>query len=243
MKLVQLNAWGGRLEPQIRNFLKAEAPDIVCMQEVISLQATGSGFFLPIEGMQAATDLPYMAFAPALSFKFMRGVAEFGNAILSKQPIDRSEIVFTHDKHAPDFVWGEKIANMRNFVHAVILINDKPCHVITHHGYWISEHKNGNEETIKQMSQIVDYISDLEGPVILTGDFNLSPHSESLEKINAVLENLSLKYDLKTTRTNLTHKTEVCDYVFVNDQVGVKNFGTSDEVISDHRALIMEFEV
>lgn len=243
MKLIQLNAWGGRLEPQIRTFLEDEKPDMLCLQEVTSLQATGSGLFLPVEGMQEACDLSYMAFAPAFSFRFMRGTAEFGNAILSRLPILRSETVFTNGAYTPDFVWGEKVANMRNFVHAAIKINGKPCNIITHHGYWISEHKEGDAETMRQMNQLAEYIAELPGPVILTGDFNLAPHSASLQLLNDKLENLSIRHHLRTTRTHLTHKTEVCDYVFVNDGVKVNKFETSEEVVSDHKALILEFSL
>jgi endonuclease/exonuclease/phosphatase family metal-dependent hydrolase len=243
MKLIQLNAWGGRLEPQIRNFLKAEQPDIVCLQEVIKLGAEGSGLFLPLKGMQTAAGLPFAAMAPAFSFNYMHSVAEFGNCVLANSPIKSAEVVFTHSEHEPNFNWTETIANMRNFVHAEVMVNNTPCHVITYHGFWIPDHKNGNDETLKQMLQIADYVKGLTGPIILTGDFNLAPHSESLEKINAILGNLSVSHNLKTTRTHLTHKTEICDYIFVNDLVKVKDFHASDEIVSDHRALILEFDL
>ena len=132
---------------------------------------------------------------------------------------------------------------MRNFVHAVVDLNGQKLNLLTHHGYWIQEHKNGNPETLRQMKQLGEYIDDLDGPVILTGDFNLAPDSESIGLINQRLTNLSTKYKLTTTRTNLTHKKEVCDYIFVSDDVKVKSFKASDEVVSDHKALILEFDV
>jgi endonuclease/exonuclease/phosphatase (EEP) superfamily protein YafD len=113
---------------------------------------------------------------------------------------------------------------------------------LTHHGYHIPDHKNGDEETLRQMKQLGEYIDSLDGPIILTGDFNLAPHSESLEQINARLINLCTQHRLKTTRTHLTHKTEVCDYIFVNNKVSVKSFQASDEIVSDHKALILEFD-
>lgn len=76
----------------------------------------------------------------------------------------------------------------------------------------------------------------------MTGDFNLEPHSESLELINNMLTNLPIKYGLKTTRTELTHKTEVCDYIFVNDQVKVESFKALEDIASDHMALVTVFE-
>jgi endonuclease/exonuclease/phosphatase (EEP) superfamily protein YafD len=83
----------------------------------------------------------------------------------------------------------------------------------------------------------------LSGPVILTGDFNLVPGSKSLEPLNKMLRNLSIEFRLSTTRNQLTHKNEVCDYIFVNDKVQVKQFEASDALISDHKALILDFEI
>jgi len=77
----------------------------------------------------------------------------------------------------------------------------------------------------------------------LAGDFNLSPHSESLKIINGRLTNLPLKYRLKTTRTLLTHKTEVCDYLFVSKDITVNDFYASKKLVSDHLALILDFDI
>jgi endonuclease/exonuclease/phosphatase (EEP) superfamily protein YafD len=125
----------------------------------------------------------------------------------------------------------------------VVEVNGKALNILNHHGHHVPTHKNGDEHTLRQMEQITQYIQNLAGPVILTGDFNLSPHSESLELINSQLENLAIKYDLATTRTNLTKKKEVCDYIFVNNKVKVSTFQAYDEVVSDHKALGLEFEL
>ncbi len=243
MKLIQLNTWNGRLERAITDFFKQEQADIICTQEGISLDRS-SGLFLNLELMQAAAGLSYKAFGPAFSFKYMSSVAHYGNAILSRWPIQNSEVVFISMQYEPDYNHHkQQIANMRNFVHAVIKVDGKTLNVLTHHGYWIAEHKNGNSETLRQMEQLGDYIDDLRGPIILTGDFNLAPHSQSIGLISQRLRNLSVEHHLKTTRTALTTKSEVCDYIFVNHAIEVKKFYASDEVVSDHKALILDFEV
>ena len=114
---------------------------------------------------------------------------------------------------------------------------------IQHHGFWVPDHKNGNAETLNQTKIIANYVEALKGPTILTGDFNLIPTSESLEQINKLLINLSVKNKLETTRNDLTFKNEVCDYIFVNNEIKVKNFAMSEQVVSDHNALILEFSV
>jgi endonuclease/exonuclease/phosphatase family metal-dependent hydrolase len=215
LKLIQLNIWGGRLQHQLADFLIDEQPDFICLQEAISFNQEDAAVFLTIENIQKNNNLKYTAIAPVFSFVLMKGVARFSNCIISSFPIRKSETIFTHLEHQENFDFNEHNSNVRNFIHAVIDVN----------------------------GQIGEYIGQLNGPVILTGDFNLAPHSESLEVINSRLTNLSLAHHLKTTRTSLTHKTEVCDYVFVNDDIKVNKFYASDKIVSDHKALVLEFEI
>lgn len=235
--------WGGRLDRQIKRFIETEKPDIVCLQEAISVAHDEAIFFVSTENIQKIGDLEYMVMAPTFSMNYMQQTANYGNAILSRAPIQKSEVIFTHLEHVFDLNPDQDgfNINMRNFVHAVIKLEGKSHHIITHHGFWVPEHKDGNDETMRQMRQLAEYIAILEGPVILTGDFNLAPHSKSLEQLNNILTNLSIKYKLKTTRNSLTHKTEVCDYIFVSKDVVVNDFYTSDEIVSDHQALLLEF--
>lgn len=243
MNLVQLNAWGGRLEYRVLDFFEKNKADIICLQEAIEFKGD-AGLFATIEQIQEKTKNSYSVVSPVFSFTYMNDTAEFGNCILSKYPVKKSETIFTnleYTKHFDFNTYGN--AGMRNFIHAIIETPDGDLNVITHHGHHIGEHKNGNDETMRQMKQLGEYIDNLEGPLIVAGDFNLAPHSASLEQINSRLENLSIRHKLETTRTPLTHKKEVCDYIFINDSVEVKKFFASDEVVSDHQALMLSFAV
>ena len=243
MKLIQLNAWGGRLENQLKDFLHSERADILCLQEAISFDG-GAGMFMTIEDIARISGLDNLAIGPKFSFNYMDGTAIFSNCILAGYPIKKSEVIFTGLSHIENFTFNKyPHVDSRNFVHAILEIDHKLVNIVTHHGHHIPEHKNGNEQTMKQMAMLGEYIDKLSGPVILTGDFNLAPHSESLEQINQRLNNLAIEHRLKTTRTSLTHKTEVCDYIFVNDKVKVNSFHASSEIVSDHRALILDFEL
>lgn len=243
MKLIQLNLWGGRLEKQLENFFNLQQPDIACLQEAISIQGNGA-IFIPPETLQkcwtADTELFH---SPVFTFNFMTRKASFGNGIITTFPIIRRETIFTNLSHKTGFDFDLDDYNIRNLQHVIIEVNDKQLHVLNHHGHHVPEHKNGDTQTLRQMRQITEYVAALNGPVILTGDFNLAPHSESLELINKELINLPVKYGLDTTRTQLTKKTEVCDYIFVNKLIKVSDFKASDELVSDHKALILEFGI
>jgi len=237
--------WGGRLNSQIINFLDSENPDIVCLQEAVDFDGDIALFLGTIQAIQANVNQPYteVFFSPAFRFKFMNKSAGFGNCILSRYPAIEKQISFTHLGLEEDFSFDKHSYNARNFQHARLDTGQAKINVLNHHGYHIAGHKKGDANTIRQMKQLGEYIDNLSGPVMVTGDFNLAPDSKSLGQINTRLTNLSLKHGLKTTRTNLTPKTEVCDYIFVNDKVKVKSFGVSEKLISDHKALILEFDI
>lgn len=94
---------------------------------------------------------------------------------------------------------------------------------------------------MRQCKLIADYVRTLEGEILLTGDFNLAPHSASLEQINSVLRNVCIEHGVTTTRTPLTQKTEVCDYIFSTSNLREMSFRVAEEIVSDHRALVLEF--
>ncbi len=244
MKLIQLNTWwGGKLTSQISDFIKEERADILCLQEVMNIRSEYAGLFLPLQAMQNLGELTFSAFAPLFTYNYMQQKASAGNAILSKLPILETNTFYTNLEHVDDFDFSKHDYNVRNFLHCLVETKSGPVHVITHHGHHVPSHKNGNDETMRQMKQIKEYIDTLEGPIILTGDFNLAPHSESLEVLNNTLQNLSIKHRLLTTRNLMTSKKEVCDYIFVNEQIKIAGFSASEKVISDHKALILEFDL
>lgn len=241
MKILQLNCWSARLEKQVIDLINKEKPDIICLQEAVSLEGGTMGIFAPIQTLQRETELKHAYFSPTLTAHYMRRKADFGNAILSNIPFKDTHTVFTGKQYVADFDITEDDYNIRNLQHATFHINGKTLHVLNHHGHHISQHKNGDAETMKQCRQIVEYITKLEGDIILTGDFNLAPQSASIEQINKVLKNICIEYKVQTTRNELTHKNEVCDYIFTSDTVAIKNFRVAPEIVSDHSALILTF--
>lgn len=241
MKLLQLNAWAGRLEDQVEELIQSENPDIVCLQEVVNIDGGKAAFFITIDDIRKELGYDHSYYSPVYSMNFMRRRLAFGNGILSKFPIIDKDTTFTYLAENDNFDFLEDDYNVRNLQHVVIRTEDGKLNVLNHHGFHVPRHKDGDDETLRQCKQIADYIKTLNGPVILAGDFNLSPHSPSLEQINEILTNLSIMADLKTTRTDLTHKSEVCDYIFVSKDIRVKSFKASDKVVSDHMALILEF--
>lgn len=246
MKIIQLNIWQGKFEKLLIEFLSAEKPDFICMQEVNDLKGRpGYQFFATLDDIKEGTGLRYAFMSPTYSSRYQERELEYGNAMLSRLPFKSTDTVFTHGKYGRNYdveLDDSDMNNNRNLQVASVEVNGKRLNILNHHGYWIYGTKDGNDKTLRSMEVIADSVRKLERPVILCGDFNLAPKSKSLALINKELSNLSAKNGLKSTvqhRFNVVN--EVIDYIFVNDQVKVRSFKMPDELVSDHKALIMEF--
>ena len=241
MKVIQLNTWGGRLGKQIIGLLTREKADIVCVQEAIEMPGGDSFLFENLEEIKIQTGYQYCFFSPQFGYKFMNREAKSGHAILSNLPFVETYVTFTRLKYIDNFDLLDTDYNIRCFQHVVVERGGERLNIVNHHWHHVRTHKNGNEETMRQCKMIVDYIQKLQGPVVLCGDFNLAPDSESIEQINQILVNQVKERGVLTTRTPLTHKTEVCDYIFTSSNIGVKDFQVLDDIASDHKALVIEF--
>ncbi len=243
MKILQLNIWGGRLGRVISDLLVRENPDVVCLQEAIAIPGGKSILFEDVEEIQAHTGYEHAYMTPSITFNLMRRKAEWGNCVLSKHPFVETNEQYTYLEHVDDYDHLEisDYNSGRALQHVVVEGDAGPVNILNHHGYHINEHKNGNDETLRQCKLIADYAKSLTGPVVLCGDFNLVATSSSLEQINAVLVNHVKERGVISTRTPLTYKTEACDYIFTSPDIEVKNFQVLDDIVSDHKALTVEF--
>ena len=242
MKILQLNTWGGRLGKQIVELLKKEQADVVCLQEAIEMLPSGNSFlFEDLEEIRTKTGYEHVHFVPQFGYNMMNRKAKSGLAILSNVPFEETDVVFTRLEYVDDFDIIDTDYNIRSLQRITVEYAERKLHILNHHGHHVPTHKDGDEETMRQCQMIVEYISGLEGPVVLCGDFNLAPGSESLEQINKVLVNHAKERGVLTTRTPLTHKTEVCDYIFTSPDIEVSDFQVLDDIASDHKALTIEF--
>jgi endonuclease/exonuclease/phosphatase family metal-dependent hydrolase len=244
MKIIQLNIWGGKLGLQIIDFLQREKPDFVCMQEVNDLGGrAGYKFFATLDEIKEEASFKEAAMSASYSSRYMERELKYGNAVLSKFPLESAKTIFTRGEYMRNFDVTKDDGNIRNLQVVTVKINGSVLNILNHHGHHVPGTKAGNDETLRQMRIIADVIDSLEGPVILCGDFNLAPDSKSISILNDKLTNLSIKHGLKRTYNQFSVVNEVCDYIFVNDRVKVRHFGMSEDLISDHKALILEFDL
>ena len=240
MKILQLNAWGGKLGSQIIALLQREQADVVCFQEALRFPGGRSFLFDDIDSIARKAGYAHISFSPHVGYPLMKRTAQMGLAILSKHPLVEVNIIPLRLSYNDDFDLVDSDYNIQSLQHVCVEQGKILFHILNYHGYHIHEHKDGSPETLRQCKLIQDYVRTLSGPVVLCGDFNLAPQSASIALIEEKMVNLVTESHTISTRTELTAKQEVCDYIFTSSDLSVKHFVVLDDVVSDHRALVLE---
>lgn len=248
MKLIQLNIWQGRILWQVAPFLKQHNPDIVCLQEIFSSPEGVPNWdsFSGLETLQQALpELQYWFFAPLYSYSVQRRKVTSGNAIGSRYPIVDKQVFFTHGQYVDE---KDPTPNTRNAQSCKLsLSRNVQLGLVNHHAYW-DKNPAGAPEAIAKMQQVCDAAMALGDPVIVTGDLNVVPQSKPMQVFKGKLENLTETHAVKTTLTQLARAFDrnnivPCDHILVSPGVQVQNFYASETIVSDHKPLILEFDV
>lgn len=245
MKLIQLNAESGFKGFRLLHFLRDQEADILTLQEVMSSPESKSIFFDLLENAQKITGLAEVFFSASRDFQLNDKNIYYGNAILSALPITKRYDEFVSLEYQARWDAALHDDNIRLFQHAVIKAeNGTKFHLINYHGFCQpNARKDGTAETEKHCARIAEYVSQLNGPVIVAGDFNLAPDSESLAPLNNMLRNLCIENDIQTTRNFYAFVMDTVDYIWVSHEVIVNRFEVLPDVVSDHAPLLLDFDI
>ncbi len=256
MKLITLNTWGGRAGSDLllSFFPKyAKETDIMCLQEIWSAPHENlEGFSTagkPLTNADVATHIMQDVCAALPDFKeYFRphftdhyGIMTMVNKKITV--IDEGEVYVHKNKgYFPEDDLGK---HARNIQWLKMDSGGKKFAVINFHGLWNGQGKGDSDDRILQSQKIIDYLKTLDCDHILCGDFNLLPDTKSLKMFEEFgLRNLIKEYGITSTRTSLYEPAvRYADYVFVSPGIKVNDFRVLPEEVSDHSALMLDFEV
>ena len=253
MKIISLNTWGGRAGREgLLNFFSRhkDTVDIFCLQEIWSApyeHLEGK----PLGGVEAKHK-EIMVYGKQEIEKIMSGYTSlfkphhldnYGLSMLVRKDckILQEGEYFVHKEkgYIPE---GDVGHHARNIQYVSVFNNGKIINIINFHGLWNGKDKEDSEDRLKQSEKIITFIKNLEGEVVLMGDFNLLPKTESLlmfEKSGLI--NLIKQYKISSTRTSFYNKPEkFADYAFVSKGIEVKDFKVLTDEVSDHSPLYLE---
>jgi len=247
-KIIQINAWFGRLKPALLDFIEEQQPDILCTQEDLIAPLGASALSAAHDVHERLSEkFPHQFFARTITFDLEGETVTQGNAIYSGIPMENNRFLFTSGTYTDAKQQGDDFDyNVRNLqLTELDMGNGKVFTIANHHGHH-EKNSNGSKRSIESMKKVASTLLDVTGPLIVCGDFNVNPTSPAMRPLDQVaLRNLTVEHALDSTLSTASSVPVpvVCDYILVNNEVQVKSFSMTEELISDHKALVMEFSV
>jgi endonuclease/exonuclease/phosphatase family metal-dependent hydrolase len=244
LTIISLNIWSGRCGDKLFEFLKHNQDvDIFCLQEVFNggkedvenlLGEIVSNDYESFTKIKKILPNHVAYFRPCLKDYF--GLALFvRNTITVLEEGD--EFVYQHRGFVPT---SELIKlHARNIQFAKVDIEGYKLSIFNFHGMWQEQGKVDTSDRLLQSEKINHLLSKFQEKLVVCGDFNLLPETESIAMIESRgLRNLIKENGILSTRTSLYTKQEkFADYVFVSEGLHIELFEVMSEEVSDHSAL------
>ena len=198
------------------NTIKEMDPDVIALNEVFGV---GYDDEEKSQAQIIAEKLGYnYFFGKATKIKGM----EYGNAILSKHPIEEP---YTKIIHSPLIKMGSKYYETRNIIVATI---KGITFLVTHVGLNDDEQKKAYNKIIRSIKK---------EKCILMGDLNMNFDNPLVKSIGTYLKDTtSLLRNNKYTYPSDNPK-EKLDYIFVSKDIKVESSKVGNYVVSDHKPI------
>ena len=210
--------------------IKSHAPHLCGLQEV-------DNFCLRSDSIGQTSYLAQITKMKGTFGKFMNFQGgEYGMATMSNKPLKSTKVLqLPNAKHEP----------RSSIVHEVEIAKD--CNIVfaNVHFDWISD-KEGSYIRLSQAKALMKYIEALNKATIITGDFNCTPESPTMqyfaeqgfEFVKKGADNLSFQGEKKAEIDHLIYRN--------GDNVNFKKISVQlikEPIVSDHRPLVVELEV
>lgn len=268
MRILSLNAWGGRVHEPLLKYLGEVGADIFCLQEVVRTPGQPHGWLTYRDGdlrlpQRANLFDEICTLLPAHRAQFFptaRGIlfdddgrqiwSEFGLAtfVRDSYAVIGEALGFVHGAFTPDG-WGDH-PRSRN-AHCIRIfdpLSGVHLTVAQMHGLRDTAGKGDTPAREMQAERLVKLIENVwpgDERLVVCGDFNVLPDSMTFARLATLgLNDLVTGRDYADTRTSFYEKAgRFADYMLVNDRVDVAWFDVvADPEVSDHRPLLLETE-
>ncbi len=216
--------------PYVSRFLAQRHVDICAFNEVVE-DKLGEGW-----GQQARQLAEPMGY----HYQFARAIAahggDYGNAIISRFPI-RS--VRSYPIAIPE---DQRTFRGRRYEDRVLLVASlaTPCGMLTamvcHFGLLPDE----NALAAERILSVAEGISD---PIVLMGDFNLTPESEIYEKLCARFEDSAKQFRSQPLTFPSDLPNSKIDYIFTGGACRTLWSEVADVRYSDHRPILARLQI
>ena len=215
-----------RLDLQrIADVINKEKPDLVGLQEVDrGVQRTQR-----IDEIVELSKLTHMDYAFAFNLAYQGG--QYGVAILSRFPIRATE----HRLYK-----NLREAERRGFIRAEVKIDGRLVHFATTHLDY--QHDDGR---LFEGQQMLAFLSDVKGPLIVVGDFNDTPAGETYRLMRPQFDDAWLVTKDEGLSYPADKPTKRIDYIFtrLSDGITAKRAWVVNTLASDHLPVVADLEL
>lgn len=265
MLIMCLNGWGGMLHADLLEYISREAPDVLCLQEVVHTPKTNkdwleyrdgehllpqrANFFREVSEVLSEHVAVFCPAAQGVLWDGDEGVAsQWGLAtfVRSDFPIIAQTQAFVHKAFSADGYGDHPRSRNAHVVRLYDFERLRPITIAHMHGLRDLRGKIDTPERLNQAHRLIEMVlrtAEAGDRIVICGDFNVEPGSQTFD----VLAGLGMK-DIVTannflgTRTSYYKKDgRFADYMFVNEMVDVLSFQVVDHPeVSDHRPLLLQ---
>lgn len=263
MRILSLNAWGGRLYEHLLPYLRQAAPDVLCLQEVLETpHATSDWVVYRDDGAELRQRANLFS---SIADAFPSHHAFFCPAAQGE--------VYDGDRRVPS-QWGlatfvrrtyPVIAQVQDFVHGSFSPDGWGLHPRARNAHVLRIHAAAGAMTIAQMhglrdlsgkndtparhaqatrfADMIDRVRHAGDRLVVCGDFNVLPGSATLSVLQGLgLRDLVSEFGHDDTRTSFYAKTpRFADYMLVSANAAMRSFDVVRQPkVSDHRALLLD---
>lgn len=247
MQLLTLNTWAGLQHEKLFPFIAAHATDtdIFTFQEIFKADVGKAGHENPypylLPKLQELLPNHTAFYSPAHS---TNGRQSWGNATFVRNSIAvnaHGDIFDDHELYIDTKYGYVPYAGL--WVRCTI--NVTSVVVYNQHGLWAKDtDKKDIPPRLEQAKRICDFLKQQNAAIIMAGDFNLVPDSESIHTYEQVLRNLNTTYHITDTRSTLyTKPIREADYIFTNDRIADQSCATINTPVSDHLPIALTFSL
>lgn len=267
MRIISLNAWGGKLHAPLMPYLREADPDVLCLQEVTRSPSVATDWLVYRDGSHV---LPQRAnlfdeikallpehdafFAPMARGKLFAGEtevwSEFGLATFVRRtlPVIGQAMDFVHGNFSAGGYGPHPRARNAQCIRLFDYGANRPVMIAQLHGLRDLAGKGDTPARRAQAERLVDLICRVwpQGePLVVCGDFNVLPGSVMFDALAELgLADLVVSRGYTDTRTShYVKEGRFADYMLVTADVNVVTFDVvAQPEVSDHRALLLEIE-
>jgi hypothetical protein len=259
LRICSLNLWGGQVFEPLLEFVRQQAPrtDLFCFQESLAaaeLLPLSCGFRTTLFRDLAAA-LPDFdgIFDPVVSWpestsNHRQITVPFGLATFARRSlpiVERRPARIIDHQDTLDAVPGlHPIIRWLQLTY--LRVPGGTLMVANYHGIARPGSKLDSDERLEQSRAIRRVLDAQDGPLVLVGDFNLLPDTESVRLLGEGRRNLVLDRAIPTTRSRLNpyygtpQEQPHANYAILSPELEVVDFQVPDVEISDHLPMLLE---